>query len=491
MGVIQRQSIKNILVNYVSVGIGAVSTIVVYPMNLDLYGSIQFWVSTATLLSALMSLGSYTLVSKYFPFFKKNKVSGFLNLVLLYALGSVALITSLLWLLQAPILEYFASSSIEFNKINDYIHIIYPIACFLVFQAIFRGQSANFQRVVIPDLITVFGIRVFMPILILLGTYSYISANEASYILVAFYATTTLALFVYVRILKGYKFSFDFISKLPFKKHKEMCTYMLFGALNHIGSIITYKIDIIMIGLIINPVSVGYYAIFLFISTVIEVPSKAIIAITSPLVSKSFEQGEMDEVNRLYKRTSNNLFVAGVLIFGLIWMNLESLFSLMVNGENLIVLQSIFVFLGLTRIIDMTTALNFSITSYSKHFRYNILFISLLSVLNISLNIYFIEAKGVIGAAIATGISMFIFNIVKTLFVYFKFGMHPFNKKMILPLLLLITVIFGLPCLPKFNSFILDGAFRSILFLGTALSILYFGNVSVEANALMKKILKR
>lgn len=491
MGVIQRQSIKNILVNYVSVGIGAVSTIVVYPMNLDLYGSIQFWVSTATLLSALMSLGSYTLVSKYFPFFKKNKVDGFLNLVLLYALGSVAIVTLLLWLFQSPIFEYAKTTDIELDRINNYIHIIYPIAFFLVFQAIFRGQSANLQRVVIPDLITVFGIRVFMPILILLGTYSYISPHQASYILVAFYAATTLALIIYIRILKGYTFSFDFLKKLQFKKYKEMGTYMLFGALNHIGSIITYKIDIIMIGLIIDPVSVGYYSIFLFISTVIEVPSKAIISITSPLVSKAFELGEMEEVNRLYKRTSNNLFVAGVLIFGLIWLNLESLFTLMAKGENLIALQSIFIFLGLTRIIDMTTALNFSITSYSKHFRYNILFISLLSILNIILNIYFIREEGIIGAAIATGISMLVFNIVKTLFVYVKFGMHPFNSKMLLPLIILVLVTGALPWLPRFDHFILDGAFRTVLFLVIFLPLIYFGKVSHEANALIHKFLKK
>ena len=57
MGVIKRQSIKQSIVSFLGVGIGVISTIWIYPNNLEIYGLSQFLVGTASLLYPILSFG--------------------------------------------------------------------------------------------------------------------------------------------------------------------------------------------------------------------------------------------------------------------------------------------------------------------------------------------------------------------------------------------------------------------------------------------------
>ena len=59
MGIIKRQSIKNSIVNYVGVFIGAISVIFIYPLiDKEDLGSIQFTLNTAILFAPFASVAS-------------------------------------------------------------------------------------------------------------------------------------------------------------------------------------------------------------------------------------------------------------------------------------------------------------------------------------------------------------------------------------------------------------------------------------------------
>src|SRR5690554_7151768 len=83
----------------------------------------------------------------------------------------------------------------------------------------------------------------------------------------------------------------------------------------------------------------------------------------------------MNEIRKLYKSASANLYVIGIILFSLIWLNIETFFAVMTNGEDLVMFKTVFLLLALTKIIDMVTSINFSIISYSRYFRVNTLFI--------------------------------------------------------------------------------------------------------------------
>ena len=57
MGIIKRQGGKHAILQYLGVGIGAISTLFIYPLNAELYGFAQFLIATAFLFFPLAIVG--------------------------------------------------------------------------------------------------------------------------------------------------------------------------------------------------------------------------------------------------------------------------------------------------------------------------------------------------------------------------------------------------------------------------------------------------
>src|SRR5690554_2025250 len=355
----------------------------IYPLDWDLYGEIQFILSTAILLSTLFSMGSHSIVTKYFPYFKKNNTKGLLSISFIYSGLSIILIFVLLFLFRHSFFNALEVIGINAEKIDKHLIVISCLGVMMVFITILRTQSFNFQRIVAPDLISNFSLKVFLPIVILLSYFSVINNDIASWLIALFYVVILITLLLYLHALGGLDFKLSTLKRIKIAKHIEMIRYMMYNAMNHVGNVLVYKIDIVMVGLLLTNTKVGYYSIFLFLSVIIEIPTKAVFHITGPMISNAFENNNMSEIRKLYKSSSINLFVVGTVLFALIWMNIDTFFNIMTNGEDLIMYKYIFVVLAFTKLIDMVTSVNFHIISYSKYFRINTLFMAILAILNI------------------------------------------------------------------------------------------------------------
>lgn len=464
MGIVQRQSIKNSIVNYLGIIIGGLSTLFIYPLDWDLYGNIQFVLSTALLLNAFLSLGNHSLVNKYFPYFKNEGIKGFLSLLFIQAVVNIVLVSAVIYVFQNQITDLLILGGFDLEKITQNLFIIVPISFAIVFINILRAQSFNFGQIVYPDLITNFSLKLVVPLLILGSYFSILNYTTAGWLLTAYHFVIVLLLILYVKTLGGLDFKRGVLRKISVKKHIEMIRYMLYNALNHVGNILVYKIDIVMIGLLLSATKVGYYSIFLFLSVVIEIPTKAVFQITAPMISEAMENKEYNRINRIYKDASANLFIIGVALFFIIWFNINTVFTVMTNGGDLVIYKTIFLLLALTKLIDMITSVNFHIISYSKYFRVNTLFIVILAVMNIILNYIFIGKFDILGAAISTTISMFIFNLLKTVFVAIKYRMQPLNSQLFIVFLFLVISI-ALPYLiPALFESIIASAILTIAF---------------------------
>lgn len=467
--------------------IGGLSTLFIYPLDWELYGEIQFSLSTAILLSTFFSLGSHSLVVKYFPYFKTTQTKGFLYLVFIYSAINIVLISVLLYIFKIPFSSMMELGGFNVGKIDENLFIILPLSVLMVYIAILRAHSFNFGRIVFPDFISNFSLKILIPILILLSYFSLINYTTTGWILVIYFLLIVIALIFYLKSLGGLDFKAGILKRIKKRKHVEMIRYMLYGAMNHVGNVLVYKIDIVMIGLLLSTTKVGYYSIFLFLSVVIEIPTKAVFQITSPMISKAFEGSKMEEIRTLYKSSSINLFIIGIVLFTLIWFNLETFFKIMTNGEDLVIYKMVFLVLALTKLIDMVTSVNFFIISYSKYFRVNTLFILILAVSNILLNYFLIGRFDVLGAALSTGISMLLFNLLKTLFVAVKYKMHPFRWELLIMTLFLATAIAG----PLYLPSLFDSIFISIIFSGGFVILFIFVcyrlKVSVEVNRFIDK----
>ena len=114
------------------------------------------------------------------------------------------------------------------------------------------------------------------------------------------------------------------------------------------------------------------------------------------------------------------------------------------------------------------------IISLSKYYRFNIVVMLFLAILTISLNLIFLKNTdlGIIGVAMATAISLTLFNIVKIIFNYLKFKVHPFSIEMLYALILSFSAINIAILLPNFNISIINLFYKpAVVFL-----ILFIGN---------------
>src|SRR5690606_9351682 len=128
--------------------------------------------------------------------------------------------------------------------------------------------------------------------------------------------------------------------------------------------------------------------------------------------------------------------------------------------------------LGANVLFNMSTGFNSEIISYSKYYRFNIVSILVLAVLNVFLNLYFLTTTdlGIIGVAYASLIYMVSFNCLKLGFIYRKFGLLPFDMvylKLVFMVSLVFAIFYSIPENPNaiLNLFLKAGLCSAVIML--------------------------
>ncbi len=492
MGVIKRQGIKAGIIGYIGIVVGFIGTIWVYPLDFELYGYIQSILASATLLTPILRLGSVPLITKFFTRYHDEGNKGFLTGILLITFLTIGLTTVVLyclsWLLQ-PL--NFSTEIFDFiNFKDDRFYVIYIVTILMIFSNIFQTNASNYLRVVVPEIIQGIGLKVVLFTIVL-----------SSFFLGVDLSTSILILFIYLLLnlilMVAYNYHIMALNLRGFKLSKVSKAlflsaggYWVFAGLNYLGNIIAFKIDIVMLESMIGYKEVGFYSVILFMTIIIQVPLRAILNIASPIISKSLERKEYDNVIHIYSKSSLNLLIVGVLLFSLVYVNFGSLTDIMTNGELIKPYLNVFLFIGLARLFDVSTSVNNLIIVYSRWYKYNLLLLLFTGAINIILNFILIEKYGILGAGMATAISLFVLNVAKTIVVYLFINYHPFNLKMLIPTAVLLLVIF-MPYSADTDSTILNVIVNSSILTGVYLPLIYFSKISPDLNGVTHNLINK
>jgi O-antigen/teichoic acid export membrane protein len=197
--------------------------------------------------------------------------------------------------------------------------------------------------------------------------------------------------------------------------------------------------------------------------TVIEIPKRSISQMSDAIIANAFENERLDEVKKIYKQSSINQLILGGFVFILVVINLDNIYSIMPKGDEFSSGKWIVVLIGLSKLIDMGFGVNSEIIISSKHYKTNIYFVLILAILTISLNIILIPQFGLIGAALATISSVFLFNLMKMIYIYYRLQFQPFSIHTLSTLLLSGLCFAIMSLVPQFSNPILNGAYLTIL----------------------------
>lgn len=488
MGVIKRQGIKQSIVNFVFVGIAALSMLFVYPSETEAYGLARFIIDTGYLFTPFIALGVTGVVIRFFPEFdnRDRKHHGLLGIAILVTTLGALVFLALAFLFRQPIFDFYEDKSPLFEAFLPYV---IPITISTAFFGVFYNYCINHHRIVVPSIFQNL-IKLSLPLLILGITYWGLEYHEMALGIVANQVLIVIGIIAYIIFLGVWFVKPDFTFLQP-TRQKRMLNYAFFGVLSSMGGVLAVRIDTFMIPMLTDFQSNGIYAIAAFIGNAIAIPATAITQISSPTITKSLKTGDLQNVSKLYKKTSVNLTLVGLLLFVCIITSVEDLFSIMPKSDDLKSGFTVVLIIGLAKIIDMTTSVNNQIINYSKHYRFGMYAILFMAIFNIMANLIFIPRFQIAGAALATLVSITLYNLIKLIFIYLKFKIHPFQKQTLSLFLLaglLSLVGFYLPL--GFHP-IVDIAIRSIVIIGFYMSFVLFFKISPDINDLVNQFLKK
>lgn len=136
------------------------------------------------------------------------------------------------------------------------------------------------------------------------------------------------------------------------------------------------------------------------------------------------------------------MLAGGLYLFLVLWFIYDDLIAISSNPHSFEGGKYLFLVLGLGKLFDLATGINNSILGYSPSYRVNFLFILVLGVSNIILNYFLIREYGIVGAAYSTFIAYLLFNVLKFLYLAFRYRITPFSKRLLYLVLLGIFTYF-------------------------------------------------
>jgi len=485
-----KQSIVRIIISVAGALIGTLSTLYIYPLDMELHGLSMFLLTASLMFAPFILLGSSAVAINNYPEFKTKdkRDNGFLSfIVLIYLTGSflfaLAFIFGEDWFSQ-----YFMSHNGKYDK---YFQYILPLTILQAGCTLIDVYLNNFTKVIIPALLKEFLLKLTLPLLIGLHILGYISVDMVIWGLLANYIIALLLLILYTIYLRKQSFhlTFRFLTR---SRLKRIANYSLFAILGVFGNQMVVYIDTIMIKAILPDFSyISIYNMHSSMANFINMPVIAIISVASPFVAKYITGKEDGKLVKLYISSSTIMLLLGSFLFTGIVINMDAVYLLMSNGDAYRSGFWVVVFLGIAKLVDMATGLNSQIIGYSKYYKFNFYALIILGLSNAILNYFLIHQTGVSGAALATLISLTLFNMAKLLYVKKKFGIWPFTIQDLY--IVILAGLFGIIAfiMPSGENPYFQIAIRTIVFSILFWPTIVYFNFSPKITEIYQQVWKK
>jgi O-antigen/teichoic acid export membrane protein len=489
LGIIVRQSVSNTIISYIGISLGFVLTILLYPHILepDEYGLTRILISASYISSYFAHLGFHNIIIRYFPFFKKAdpEQHGFLFWAVTIPVIGFLLFAILFFFGKDLLVEFYSERSPLFV---DYYLWVLPITLFLVYFEVLN----NYLRSLRDSVTGMIAYEIVQRLTAITGLGLYFFEWISFAWFVAFFACSYALLPVITAAQIWRKREFKLIPNFGIIRKslvKGIANYGLYSLLGGLTTVIIWNVDIMMLGAMAGLDQTGIYAIAFYIASVIAIPQRAIDRIAAPLISSFIKNKEWDQVGIIYRKTSINQLIPGLLIFGLIWIHLDTLYLIM--PEVYSAGKWVVFIIGLGKLFEVVTGANGTILLNSKHYRVSFYTNLILVGVTIGANYLLIPIYGIEGAAIASALALFTFNGVKYTFILIRLGLQPFTRTTLGVTVLGFFSLYLCYAVIDFHSLWLNIPLKTLLFVIFYFLPVVYLNVSPDLNNLLRSIVKK
>lgn len=481
MGEIRRQSVKGSIYLYLGVILGFVTAGPLWTRILksEEIGLFNILIAQSLIFSQFASLGFNNVTTRLFPYFRtseSSKHNGFLSLAFLVNIAGLILTFVAFYFLKPIIIENNIEKSSLFT---EYFFYLIPLIVFTTFFTLLDTYSKMLYNTVLGIMLKEFALRVLNLVLTFLYFFKLINFDWLVFGYVFINCTPAILIYGILAYNKQVDFNinFSFITK---ELKSSILNVSLFGIIGGFSSIAITTIDKIMINEAIDLTSVGIYSTAILFGTIISIPSRSIVKISTSFIADAWKSNDLKKINDIYYKTCLNQLIFGSLIFINLWANIHNVPKILTPEYE--AGTYVILFFALSNLFDMATGANGVIIQTSKYYKVQTLFIAVLMILVVITNLIFIPKFGINGAAFATALSNFIFNLLRYLFILFKFKLQPFNNRFFIVIVIAVLSYFSVEFIPIQLNFIIDIAIRCSIMTAIFAIFTLISKVSEDIN---------
>jgi O-antigen/teichoic acid export membrane protein len=434
MSTIRRQSIVSSVIVYFGFALGFLNTYLFTRkggFTESQYGLTSMFIAMANIMFSVASLAMPAYINKFFPYYKSHlpdKENDMLSWALLLpALGFMVVMGAGLAFKDLLVDKVFNNSP----ELLQYYYWIFPFGLGMTFFLVLEAYAWQRRKAVLSNFLKEVLFRFFTTVLIVLTTVGIISEFDH---FIKIYAFLYLLLAVVLIVYFIYRHQFHLTFKLSkvtqrFKdKILTLCSFVWAGGL--VFTVANVFDTIVLTAVLPNGLAVaGLFTLAQNIASLIQAPQRGIISASIGPLSQAWKEKNYDTINRIYQRSSINQLLFSTAMFSLIWLNFRDGVYTFGLKESYLLAESAFFFIGLTRIIDMGTGLNAQIIGTSTFWRFEFVTGLILLAISLPLNYILTRQLGVTGPAISNLVAFTVYNAIRCVFLYRRFGMQPFTAK--------------------------------------------------------------
>jgi O-antigen/teichoic acid export membrane protein len=185
------------------------------------------------------------------------------------------------------------------------------------------------------------------------------------------------------------------------------------------------NVETFVLGALSIAADVGVFAVAAKVNFISHTVYRAVIVAVKPLLARGFADGDRPGLARVYSATTRWTFTLNLPFFLVTVLYAREVLS--VFGPEFVVGASAFVILAFSELFVAATGTCGSMIDMAGHMRVKVFNSVLWIVSAVTLSILLIPALGVVGAALASTISVTLVNLVRVIEVWILDRLHPYR----------------------------------------------------------------
>ena len=470
MGIIQKQGVKSSFYIMLGFVIGAINLLVLFPLffTKNDQGLVRAIIDIGATLSVFCTLGTLPVVYKFYPFYnqylgpQKNELP---FITLLLNLMGFVLLMIIGWHEKDFIIRKLGKSP----SLAQYFNYVYPYTFFLLIFYWLEAFAWGLRKGVYTNFLRETAIRILTTILIVAYGFHWITLPQFIVLFSFIYAVPVALLFINLIQSNQWNLSAFRISSVTRRLKGKMISFALFVFAGQFFNLLAKTNDTFMIVGLRGLSDASIFAIATYVSAILEIPQRSLNAISIPVLAQSWKDKDFENIKHIYHKSVSNLLVIGLMLFGLIWLNIENLVAFLnwvshkQSGGYDAISKLIFI-LGIAKLIDLATGVNGQIIGTSNYWKFDFFTNLFYILLSIPLNYYLILNYSLEGLAYSNLVALTLYNSIRFTFLYKKFNLQPYTFKHGLFLLTSIGFMLGIHQIPVADNFVVNIAIQSLSF---------------------------